>query len=453
MKTRGREMMSCRAQKAVLLAVACFAICSIAVAGNEEGFCFRHRTPIGKRGKCHGLVEIPPGSGAQMSTAAECCDRGGTGLAERITGKKCRDACDGEANGQEQMAEEDEDSARVGGVLGEWGEWTPCSVSCGEGTMQRQRECICMSPGNKTCCNGQNVEEKLCNTNVLCPVNGQWGEWSQWSECSATCGEAMSRSRECDSPLPQHGGDNCTGDYMDVAWCNNKRKCPIDGGWKKWSAWSPCSATCGRKGRQNRYRSCTDPKPDFGGLDCQGDVNSQRTCTSNRRCPIDGGWGDWKEWHCPEECSQGMEGTAWRNRFCTNPFPLHGGKTCIGSSVQREPCPSATCPVNGGWGEWSSWSKCSSTCGTNGFKTRKRQCDNPLPTFGGYPCDGDPIGNKSCDNDPCLYNPEDDSQGSAVKSEVPCDDEDFDSADGGSGCNGSGDGSSIDEPEYKDYPY
>ena len=88
--------------------------CVVQFLGNEEGFCFRHRTPIGKRGgKCHGLVEKPPGSGAQMSTAAECCDRGGTGLAERITGKKCRDACDGEANSREQnMAEEDEDSTR-----------------------------------------------------------------------------------------------------------------------------------------------------------------------------------------------------------------------------------------------------------------------------------------------------------------------------------------------------
>ena len=39
-----------------------------------------------------------------------------------------------------------------------------------------------------------------------------------------------------------------------------------------------------------------------------------------------------------------------------------------------------------------------------------------------------------------------------TQSSVLCDDEDFDLSDGGSGCNGSGDGSSIAQPEYKDYP-
>lgn len=43
-------------------------------------------------------------------------------------------------------------------------------------------------------------------------VDGGWGDWSQWSACSKTCGSGeKTRSRQCDSPAPSHGGDYCLG--------------------------------------------------------------------------------------------------------------------------------------------------------------------------------------------------------------------------------------------------
>lgn len=58
-------------------------------------------------------------------------------------------------------------------------------------------------------------------------VDGGWGPWSPWAACSATCGGGLkSRERECNSPVPEHGGRKCMGDSIDNEVCN-KQECPI----------------------------------------------------------------------------------------------------------------------------------------------------------------------------------------------------------------------------------
>ena len=44
-------------------------------------------------------------------------------------------------------------------------------------------------------------------------------------------------------------------------------------------------------------------------------------------------------------------------------------------------------PVEGHWGRWGPWTQCSQTCG-QGFSQRSRQCDDPLPLYGGKYCSG-----------------------------------------------------------------
>ncbi|XP_038055058.1 sushi, von Willebrand factor type A, EGF and pentraxin domain-containing protein 1-like [Patiria miniata] len=57
---------------------------------------------------------------------------------------------------------------------------------------------------------------------------------------------------------------------------------------------------------------------------------------------VDGGWSEWSEW---EECSQSCEGgTQSHHRSCTNPRPAYGGSTCAGPITETKQCNTAPCP-------------------------------------------------------------------------------------------------------------
>ena len=59
---------------------------------------------------------------------------------------------------------------------------------------------------------------------------GDWNSWSSWSDCSAACGggkKERRRQRQCDSPKPSNGGNDCEGDGTeeDTEICNTNA-CP-----------------------------------------------------------------------------------------------------------------------------------------------------------------------------------------------------------------------------------
>ncbi|MGH0170561.1 UNVERIFIED_CONTAM: hypothetical protein FKN15_059396 [Acipenser sinensis] len=56
--------------------------------------------------------------------------------------------------------------------------------------------------------------------------------------------------------------------------------------------------------------------------------------------------------------------------------------------------------VNGGWGSWSSWSACTRSCGA-GVQNAERQCNNPVPKYGGKYCLGERRRYKICNTDSC----------------------------------------------------
>ena len=55
---------------------------------------------------------------------------------------------------------------------------------------------------------------------------------------------------------------------------------------------------------------------------------------------------------------------------------------------------------DGSWSNWGAWETCSVTCG-QGEKTRNRTCDNPTPSNGGQPCDGNSTDMASCSLSSC----------------------------------------------------
>ncbi|XP_035672026.1 chitotriosidase-1-like [Branchiostoma floridae] len=58
----------------------------------------------------------------------------------------------------------------------------------------------------------------------------------------------------------------------------------LDGGWADWTAWTPCSVSCG-SGAETRSRTCSNSAPQHGGAACSGDGTEERACQTGVTCP------------------------------------------------------------------------------------------------------------------------------------------------------------------------
>uniref|UniRef100_A0A8C4X5W9 Sema domain-containing protein n=1 Tax=Erpetoichthys calabaricus TaxID=27687 RepID=A0A8C4X5W9_ERPCA len=297
-------------------------------------------------------------------------------------------------------------------------------------------------------------------------VDGRYSPWSLWKPCShsdgGSVGSCFCRTRSCDSPAPQCGGQQCEDASMEVANCSR------NGGWTPWTAWSVCSTSCGI-GFQVRQRMCSNPTPRHGGRVCVGQNREERYCNEHLPCPPHMYWSSWGAWErCTVPCGGGVQA---RRRTCEN------GNECPGCNTEYQSCNSMSCPemkkttpwtpwtpvnisdngghyeqrfrytckarladpsllevgrqriemrycssdgttgcsmdgdllrsgrfsahtINGAWSSWSAWSQCSRDC-NRGIRSRKRVCNNPEPKYGGMPCLGPSLEYQECNITPC----------------------------------------------------
>ncbi|XP_072170585.1 uncharacterized protein [Diadema setosum] len=162
----------------------------------------------------------------------------------------------------------------------------------------------------------------------------------------------------------------------------------VDGGWGDWGEWHTCTHTCAG-GLTVRFRRCNNPPPSNGGANCTGFEMEQGSC-NNDPCPVDGAWSNYSDWSaCSVTCGGGMQ---TRTRSCSDPAPAYGGANCTGETEQTQSCGDVICPIHGNWGPWGAYTACNTAC----EKYRYRSCNNPAPQFGGNDCVGDDIYVSGC---------------------------------------------------------
>merc|ERR1719313_240771 len=158
-------------------------------------------------------------------------------------------------------------------------EWTPfsnCTAKCGGGTRHRERT-INKKANASDACTGPLNEVEECNTKRCSDVGKEidcvWAEWEDWETCSATCGGGQRLSHRTVLTHAQFGGKACEGTSStrigpcSAQPCEKLQYCE----WADWSAWGPCSKSCGGGDRVRTkalhlvVHNITDRAPDPAG--------------------------------------------------------------------------------------------------------------------------------------------------------------------------------------------
>jgi len=276
------------------------------------------------------------------------------------------------------------------------GQWSKCSVSCGTG--QRTRTVKCMSSKFSSTCD-ESIKPKGVSqcTEIPCPF---WN-YGQWSICSVSCGQGVQRRLVVcqlkNGTYLNHKACDINYKPKSKQICEN-RKCPQIAKWIT-SDWQPCSVTCGL-GFQYRDIGCENEKGErLPRQMCSSRKRPTQQMPCERgQCPQ---WiaGDWTE--CNDQCQK------TRKLYCKKGQIVVDYASCgIGSKpVDVMDCPSENC-ISAPEYSWKTgvWGMCSKTCDYS-VRFRTVQCvdeqskqvpdahclrDSPMPSkrqacFGG-PC-------------------------------------------------------------------
>lgn len=263
--------------------------------------------------------------------------------------------------------------------IGQWSAWSPCSVSCGSGTITRVRTITDATCGGLACDPTEQPSETLrCNPTCCVAEDCVWSPWSAWSACSVTCGMSgiLRRGRNIQSPATC--GGQCSGDEVENMTCGAATPCGDNCVVGTWSSWSSCSATCGNATRQ-RVRQII-AKAIGNGAECPELVETM--LCSLPCCPTPCMWSGWSAWSsCSTTCGNGVQSRA---RSIAQEATCGAARCTTDERLQMSSCSFGACPADCVVSSWSTWSVCSQTCGT-GLQTRTRVVST-APLNGGLPC-------------------------------------------------------------------
>jgi len=278
-------------------------------------------------------------------------------------------------------------------VVSKWGKYSKCTKTCGGGRMTRTRTVSVASAAKGRVCPSLKSSE-VCGMRK-CPVDCVHIKvWTKYSACTKTCGGGVQSKQRSVITQASAGGKACQKKAIFSERLCNVQKCAIDCVQSQWSAFSKCTATCG-KGTKLHRRS-TKVAAAFGGKAC-GATTETKACAWNK-CPINCKYSAFGKWTvCNKSCGKG--GMFRYRSILKN--GLFGGKACKeGAKVRYQmcntkPCPVPCIPVS----HWFEWSKCTKTCGNGGTQSRIREIK--AAKFGGA-CDFAASEKRACSHGPCA---------------------------------------------------
>lgn len=310
---------------------------------------------------------------------------------------ECGKPCEGTLNSTKTCAAACHDKDCV---LGDWSQWTACASSLDN----KYRARVVLEPGafgGKACSLSSLNETASCMTGTQAPIDCSLTEWTAWSPCSKTCGKGQqARSRSIATEASQ-GGKACLGSlkslqHCELEPCASEQPSAMDCTWEQWSDWQECDGS-----QQVRKREVVTPA-DASGEPCEGVLVETKGCGEDvslpSSCDIDV-FSAWSEWSaCPKSC-----GGAQSSRSRIIKPHVHAGLQCSGTLLETQPCGQVSCPDFPNtvcqYSQWSAWSQCSRSCG-EGFKERARTIT--APAVGGVEgCTGALTEADECKFGPC----------------------------------------------------
>ncbi|XP_074919520.1 SCO-spondin-like [Chelonoidis abingdonii] len=272
---------------------------------------------------------------------------------------------------------------------GPWSEWSPCSVTCGGGSTLRHRPCQ-ESPTGAPCTADAMEEIAECNLQP-CPAGCQLSPWSAWSPCSASCGGGVSeRSRSLLSP-GEGQGEHCPAPLLLHRACHTHNCTPECPGPQ---VYSDCANAC--------PRACADLRP--------GTVCLREECQPGCACPPgqvlqDGACVPPDECRClllPAPAVLWASNLSQEERAREYPAGSTIHHQCNSCVCRRGTfsCSQWDCNVDCLWSAWSAWSTCSVTCGPGVRISQRHQLQQRL--YAGAECLGPPTRRTPCSLPDCA---------------------------------------------------